>query len=278
MIKWGAYWRLMRFDKPTGIALLWAPTGSALWLANHGAPTMALFIYFLLGTIVMRALGCVINDIADRHVDIHVSRTRTRPLTTGEVGLGEAFLLLIGLLFVAFFIVVQLPLLCFYYALIALFITFLYPFCKRFLNTPQLVLSIAFSLGIPMAFAASGVAPNVSMLLLFSLNLAWIITYDTMYAMIDRDDDLKIGVKSTAVLFAGNDRLIIGLLQVFFHGLWLVLAITASFSALFYMSWVIGAVILGYQQGLLKKQDKTAYLHAFLSNGLYGLVMWVGIC
>jgi len=277
VIKWGAYWRLMRFDKPTGIALLWAPTGSALWLANHGAPTAALFTYFLLGTIVMRALGCVINDIADRHVDIHVSRTRMRPLTTGEVGLGEAYFLLIGLLFAAFFIVVQLPKICFYYALIALCITFFYPFCKRFINTPQLVLSVAFSLSIPMAFAASGVAPNLSMLLLFGLSLAWIVAYDTMYAMIDREDDLKIGVKSTAVLFAAYDRVIIGLLQVFFHSLWLLLALTAPLSKLFYISWVMGAFLLVYQQWLLGRREQASYLRAFLSNGLYGIVMWVGL-
>jgi len=267
----------MRFHKPVGTLLLWLPTAWALWLANHGFPPPALMVYFLLGTIVMRAAGCVVNDIADRHVDKHVKRTCMRPLTTGEVGLPEAIMLLFVLLMAALFIVIQLPPVCFYYALVALFITILYPFCKRFFEAPQLVLGLAFSMGIPMAYAASGILINTSMILLFLLNFAWIVCYDTMYAMVDREDDLRIGVKSTAVLFAQHDYIIIVFLQLFFHTLWLFLAFEERYSALFYFFWVIAAFILSYQQRLIRKHSVDAYFAAFSSNVKYGLIMWCAL-
>lgn len=273
-MKWGAYARLMRFHKPVGILLLWLPTAWALWLANDGPPNPSLLVYFILGTVLMRAAGCVVNDIADRHVDKHVKRTDQRPLTTGEVGLVEACLLLMGLLFMALMIVMQLPIVCFYYALLALFITILYPFCKRFFEAPQLILGLAFSMGIPMAYAASGRAFDWEMGILFLLNAAWIVAYDTMYAMADREDDRRIGVKSTALLFGAYDRIIIQCLQLFSHGLWLLLAMILHYSLLFYVCWGSAFLVLFYQQWLL---NKGRYLDAFSTSVWYGVVMWVAL-
>jgi len=267
----------MRFHKPTGIILLWVPTAWALWLANRGMPAMSLLIYFLLGTLSMRAAGCVMNDIADRHIDRHVKRTRSRPLTAGEIGLVEALIVLFILLCIALIIVIQLPVMCFYEALFALIITCIYPFCKRFIQAPQLVLGIAFSMGIPMAYAASGTALDETMAVLFGLNVAWILAYDTMYAMVDRDDDQRIGVKSTAILFAAYDRLIIGLLQCIFHGLWLFLGFFVARSSLFFSAWFIGLAIIIYQQYLLSVRTHDAYFRAFIISGWYGLVMWAGL-
>jgi len=272
-----AYFRLMRFHKPVGILLLWIPTAWALWIANHGKPTLALIAYFFSGTVLMRAAGCVVNDIADRHIDQHVKRTQMRPLTTGEVTLLEALSILFLLIFSAFLIVMQLPVACFYYAVIALFVTILYPFCKRFLEAPQLILGVAFSMGIPMAFSASGVMPDMAMFTLLIINFAWIVSYDTMYAMVDREDDLRIGVKSTAVLFAHHERLIIMLLQISFHVLWLFLAIRLHFSWLFYAGWLIASSILIVQQALVNRRDTQACFKAFSMNVWYGLLMWIAL-
>lgn len=276
-MKSGAYFRLMRFHKPAGIALLWLPTAWALWIANHGTPKLNLIIYFLLGTIFMRAAGCVINDIADRHIDKHVNRTKTRPLTSGEVTLAEALLILLLLLFSALFILLQLPVTCFYYALMALLVTFIYPFCKRFFQAPQFILGVAFSMGIPMAYAASGVKPDTVMLVLLLLNFAWIVAYDTMYAMVDKADDVRIGVKSTAILFASHDRLIILLLQILFHGLWIYIALAQHYSPWFYGAWLIAAGVLLYQQRLIRSREPALCLRAFSTNSLYGTLMWIGI-
>lgn len=276
-MKWSAYFRLMRMHKPVGILLLWFPTAWALWIANQGNPPLHLILYFLCGTLFMRAAGCIVNDIADRHIDLHVKRTQARPLTTGEVSLFEALVLLFILLLASLFIVLQLPIICFYYAWVALFISIVYPFCKRFFAAPQLILGLAFSMGIPMAYVASGAAINSLMLVLFILNFAWIVAYDTMYALADRDDDLRIGVKSTAVLFAAYDRFIILLLQICFHALWLYIAMDLQEGILFYSCWGIAVLILIYQQVLLGKRAVDQYIAAFSSNVWYGLVMWVGL-
>ncbi len=272
-----AYFRLMRFHKPVGILLLWFPTVWALWIANNGAPTFILMSYFLLGTVFMRAAGCIVNDMADRHIDKHVKRTSLRPLTTGEISLVEALSLLMVLLLLSLLIVMQLPILCFYYALIALFITILYPFCKRFFQAPQLILGLAFSMGIPMAYVASGMMLNTSAFLLFALNFAWIVSYDTMYAMVDREDDLRIGVKSTAVLFAQYDCVIILGLQVFFHAVWLYLALNLHYSGLFYVFWSLAVLLLIQQQRLMYQRKTNAYFAAFSSNIWYGFLMWAAL-
>jgi 4-hydroxybenzoate polyprenyltransferase len=267
----------MRLHQPVGILLLWYPTIWALWIANHGLPPFWLISYFLLGTIVMRSAGCIVNDIADRAIDKHVKRTAMRPLTTGEIGLWEAGVWLMILLTLALFIVIQLPVICFFYAIIALFVTATYPFCKRFFEAPQLILGVAFSMGIPMAFVASHVVPNVSMTLLFILNFAWIVSYDTMYAMVDREDDVRIGVKSTAVLFGRYDLRIILSLQILFQTIWVALAVRIHCSSLFYVFWLLSGIVLIHQQRLLRQRHREAYFSAFFTNVGYGLLMWIAL-
>lgn len=267
----------MRFHKPVGIVLLWLPTAWALWMANAGMPELHLIIYFLLGTIFMRAAGCIINDIADRNIDKHVRRTNMRPLAAGEIGLFQAISVLSIMLWGALFVLAHLPFACFYYAIPALLVTILYPFCKRFLQAPQLVLGIAFSMGIPMAYIATGVAFNMTMVLLLILNFAWIVAYDTMYAMADREDDLKIGVRSTAILFAHYDCAIILLLQIIFHGLWLLLAYMHHYPIEFYGLWLLAGGILIYQQRLIRTRNDKLCLQAFSINCWYGLLMWLAL-
>ncbi len=273
----GASLRLMRFHKPAGTLLLWCPTAWALWVANQGMPDIHLLLYFLLGTIFMRAAGCVLNDIADRNIDKHVERTQLRPLTSGEINLLTAFGLLLALLLASFWVLIQLPRLCFYYALFALFITVVYPFCKRFFAAPQLVLGLAFSMGIPMAYAASGKAPGAAMLVLLLINFIWIVTYDTMYAMADRADDLRLGVKSTAVLFGAHECSILGALQIIFHGLWLFLAISEHYPIYFYSIWCAAGGLLIYQQTLIRSRDASVCLRAFSMSSAYGVLMWLGL-
>jgi len=276
-LKLSAYIRLMRFHKPVGILLLWLPTAWALWIANQGHPPIMLTCYFLLGTIFMRAAGCIVNDMADRHIDKHVHRTKMRPVTTGEISLLRAFILLCGLLLSSLYIVLQLPIICLYESFIALFITLLYPFCKRIFQAPQLVLGLAFSMGIPMAYTASGIMFNGTMIILFLLNFAWIVAYDTIYAMADRMDDLRIGVKSTAILFAPYDRLIVFMLQMIAHGLWFFLALRLHYSLGFFLCWGAAIIMLVYQHCLMRFNQERTYLAAFSSNVWYGILMWIGL-
>lgn len=267
----------MRFDKLIGTVLLWIPSAWALWLANNGLPPVKLVAYFFLGTVVMRAAGCVINDIADRHIDKHVSRTSTRPMAKGEVGLIEALVIFVILLLIALIIVLQLPIICFYEAQIALLLTIVYPFCKRFFQAPQFILGLAFSMGIPMAYSASLVDFDIYMVVLFVISLLWIVAYDTMYALIDKEEDLLIGVKSSAILFAKYSRKIIALLHIIMQILWLYIARIIAHSNMFYVFWLIAGGILAYQHVLLAKKNREDYFRGFLLNGWYGTVMWIGI-
>lgn len=277
MKQWGAYCRLLRLDKPIGILLLWFPTAWALWLARHAAPNFKTVLLFFLGTVVMRSAGCVINDIADRHVDKHVARTKLRPLTSGEVSLNEAFIILAGALFIALTILVQLPSACIIWAIMALAITFIYPFCKRFISAPQMVLGFAFSMGIPMAYAALGVALNQEVLILLLINFFWIVAYDTMYAMSDKEDDLKIGVHSTAIYFGHYERLIIGMLLLISHSLWLYLGIMQYRRIEFFILWILAAFVLCYQQYLISKRIPKQCFKSFLISAYYGGLMWLAL-
>ncbi|MGQ3891108.1 4-hydroxybenzoate octaprenyltransferase [Legionella sp. CNM-4043-24] len=272
-----ACWRLSRFHKPAGTFLLWAPTAWALCLANQGQPSWTLLLLFLAGTVIMRAAGCVMNDIADRHIDGHVKRTKNRPLASGELSLSQALVLLSFYLLLALLILLQLPSECVVYAVLSLLVTFVYPFCKRFIAAPQMVLGIAFSMGIPMAYAASFAQFDLSMLALLCINYCWIVAYDTQYAMADRADDLLIGVKSTAILFGRYDTLIIAILQGICQLLWLILAWSRHFSGLFYAFWLIGTLIFIYQQRLLTRASDERCWQAFASNSWYGLIMWAGV-
>lgn len=271
------YFRLMRLDKPVGILLLWFPTAWSLWLANKGAPTLKLFILFFLGTVLMRSAGCVINDIADRHIDKQVTRTKLRPLTAGEVTIKGAFSLLLLLLLGALVILISLPDDCIIWAAAAVIVTFIYPFCKRFINAPQLVLGLAFTMGIPMAYVASGADFDGQFALLCLINFMWIVAYDTMYAMADKEDDLKIGVRSTAIYFASYDLWVIGILHVLIHSLWLIWAIHYAAQALFYVPWLLAGFFLLYQQNLIKGRMPAQCFRAFLTSTYYGAFMWLGL-
>ena len=276
-MKWSAYARLSRLNKPSGTLLLWIPTAIALWVANNGKPSLKWVFLFFLGTLFMRAAGCILNDIADRQIDLHVQRTQGRPLTSGEVSLQEAFVLLGSYLFLSLFIVLQLPRVCFLWAIPSLLITIFYPFCKRFLAAPQLVLSIAFSMSIPMVFAASNNTDLLSISFLFVINFFWILAYDTQYAMADREDDLRIGVRSTAILFGNYDLFAIGLCQLISHLLWVPLAIHIQLPAYFFWGWGLAGALLFYQQRLIQNREPANCLNAFSWNSVYGLILWVTV-
>ncbi len=270
------YFQLLRLHKPIGTLLLWFPTAWALWLASHGKPPALFVAYFFLGTFIMRAAGCLLNDIADRHVDPHVERTQNRPLAAQQISLQTAMGLLIFLLLAAFLILAQLPQSCFKYALISLALTAVYPFCKRFFEAPQLVLGLAFSMGIPMAYTALDTPLNATTLLLFVLNFCWIVAYDTIYAMADKKDDVQIGVKSTAILFASQDKNMVFLFQITTQILWLILASMLDFNQVFYLSWAFGCILFLHQQIVIRGNNPN-YLQPFSSNGLYGLVFWAAL-
>lgn len=266
--------RLMRFHKPVGTLLLFLPTAWALWIANNGVINTNIFILFLLGTIIMRSAGCVINDLADQKFDGLVARTKDRPLVSGELSKNTAFIITFLLLLSALIIVIKLPLQCFYYALAALFVTIIYPFCKRFLYAPQLILGVAFSFGIPMVFAALNIHFGIKGWLLLFINYIWIVCYDTIYALSDIKDDIKIGVNSSAILFGKNVFLIIAILNTLMHALWLTLGLIANFSFMFFLSWLFAGVVLMYQQKIVK--DGKSIL-AFNISVFYGALLLIGI-
>jgi len=276
-MKWNAYLRLMRLNKPAGILLLWFPTAWALWLANPGMPSLTLIILFSLGTIIMRSAGCVINDIADREIDKHVARTKLRPIACGEVTLKDALVVFLVLIGSALLIALNLPFNCFYWAVGALLITLIYPLCKRFFKAPQLILGIAFSMGIPMAYVASAVALNEEFIFLCVINFCWIVAYDTMYAMTDKADDLKIGVKYTAIYFADYDRLIIGLLQFTLHASWFYWGCINHATWLFFLLWFISGLVLIFQQFLIRNYKPEDCYKAFNISIYYGFLMWFAL-
>ena len=226
--RWNVYWRLMRFDRPIGILLLLWPTWWALLMAGGGRPSLRNTLIFTAGVVVMRAAGCVMNDIADRDFDPHVERTRKRPLAAGELRTAEALLLFLALMLLAFLLVLLTNALTIKLALFGAVLASTYPFFKRFTHIPQVVLGIAFGWGIPMAFAAetNGV-PAIAWLLL-CINTVWSVIYDTEYAMVDRDDDLAVGVKSTAILFGRFDVAVIGALMVVMMLLLVLLGVYAG--------------------------------------------------
>jgi len=271
------YARLMRLDKPIGIWLLLWPTLWGLWIAGEGRPDAKNFIVFVAGVIVMRSAGCVINDYADRRFDGAVARTRSRPLAAGLVSPTEALALFAVLGLVALALLMLLPPLARLLALGAAALTIVYPFSKRWLAAPQFLLGAAFGWGIPMAFAAeTGVVPRLAWLLWLNV-VVWAVIYDTMYAMADRDDDLKVGVKSTAILFGSADLFIIFLLQVVLV-VGLVLAGREGGLGLWYeASTGVGAVLLANQLWTIRQRDPEACLRAFRANRYFGAVIFTGI-
>lgn len=271
------YWQLARLDRPIGSLLLLWPTWWALWLAAEGWPGLHLFAVFTLGVLLMRAAGCAINDFADRKVDAHVKRTADRPLATGSVTPRGAVALFAGLSLVAFALVLTTNRLTILMSLLALALAFCYPFAKRYTNLPQVVLGAAFSMGIPMAFAAvQGDVPPQAWVL-YTANLLWTVCYDTFYAMVDRDDDLKIGVKSTAVLFGELDRAMTGALQLMALFALLLIGQRFGLGAAYYAGLVAAAGLFAYQQWLVRDRERNACLKAFLNNSWVGASIFVGI-
>lgn len=268
--KLNAYAQLMRIGKPIGVLLLLWPTLMALWIAGEGNPSLKNIIIFVLGTFLMRSAGCAINDYADRDFDGHVERTQTRPLATGAVTPNEA-LLLCGLLCVlAFALVLLTNTLTILLSIAGLAAATSYPFMKRFTHLPQLALGLAFSFGIPMAFAAETNHVPPAAWLLVAVNLLWTVAYDTFYAMVDRDDDLRIGLKSTAILFGEWDKAVTALLQLACLAMLLLAARAFQLHWIFYVGLFVSALMFIYQQRLIAQRQRDACFKAFLHNN------WVG--
>ncbi|MBV1876419.1 MAG: 4-hydroxybenzoate octaprenyltransferase [Pseudomonadales bacterium] len=268
---------LTRLNKPIGIYLLLWPTLWSLWIAAEGFPGLHLFLVFVLGTIITRSAGCIINDIADREFDGRVQRTQSRPLATGVIDVSEALLLLAILLIVALALVLTTNFLTLGLAILAALIALIYPFMKRYTYLPQVVLGIAFSFGIPMSFAATlNSIPNIAWLLLIA-NLVWTVAYDTEYAMVDREDDLKLGLKSTAILFADLDKMMIGMLQVLFICIMLLVANLIELNWPYYVGLLITAGCFIYQQYLIRHRRRAACFNAFLNNHWIGLAIFISI-
>jgi len=276
-LRYGAYIRLTRLDRPIGIWLLLWPTLWAMWIAAQGRPRGELFLIFVLGTIILRSAGCIINDLADRKIDAQVARTRNRPLATGEASTAGALVLFVALMAMALWLVRLLNPLTQALAVAGALITVFYPFAKRLIATPQFVLGVAFSWGVPMAFAAElGEVPRIGWLL-FLVTMVWVVIYDTEYAMTDRDDDIKLGVRSTAILFGELDRTIIaGLQLVLILGLILV-GRSADLGGWYLAGVVVAAVLMLYQQRLIRDRDPQQCFSAFLNNAWLGFGVLVGI-
>jgi len=272
-----AYHRLMRTDKPIGALLLLWPTLWALWVATPGVPPLGILVVFIAGVWLMRAAGCVVNDYADRKFDGHVKRTANRPLPSGAVSEKEARNLFIVLVLLAFMLVLSLNLMTILLSIAALALAWTYPFMKRYTHLPQVVLGAAFGWSIPMAFAAVSESVPLSCWLMFFANILWAVAYDTLYAMVDRDDDVKIGIKSTAILFGRHDKLIVGILQV------LVLVLMAAVGWLnglgwaFYASIAVAGALFIWQQKMIVHRDRDACFKAFLNNNYVGLALFVGL-
>lgn len=268
----------MRFDKPIGILLLLWPTLWALWLAAKGIPAFPILFVFIAGVVLMRAAGCIINDIADRNIDSHVQRTAQRPLATGTIPLKRALLLFGILCLTAGSLVLWLNRLTVCLAITGLALACLYPFTKRFTHWPQAFLGLAFAWGIPMAFAAELNQVTPLAWWLFATTGVWIIVYDTFYAMADREDDLKIGVKSTAVLFGRYDRPILAGMQLAVLISLALMGWHCQLNYLFYIFWLSAAALAGYQQYLIRRREPINCFRAFLNNHWFGCAIFLGIC
>lgn len=275
--KWQAYSHLMRIDKPIGTLLLLWPTLWALWLAGRGVPPLSILLVFVLGVFLMRAAGCVVNDYADRAFDGHVQRTAGRPMPSGRVSEKEAKILFVSLVLASFALVLMLNAMTVWLSLAALALAWVYPFMKRVTHLPQVVLGAAFGWSIPMAYAAISESLPLSCWLLFLANICWTVAYDTLYAMVDRDDDLKIGIKSTAVLFGDYDKLIVGLLQFAMLLLMLWIGYLMQLSGAFYWSLLLAGALFIHQQKQITSRDRDACFQAFLNNNYVGLVLFIGI-
>jgi len=271
------YISLMRLDKPIGILLLLWPTLWALFLASAGKPSLEIVLIFILGVVLMRSAGCVINDIADRHVDGYVARTRHRPLVIGAVSIKAAMILFLSILLCAFLLVLLLNKLTILLAFIAAILAIIYPFLKRFTHLPQIGLGLAFAWSVPMAFAAVTNSVPIASWVVFLITVLWAIIYDSLYAMVDREDDIKIGIKSTAILFGKLDKWIIGFLQIIFLLLLLLMGFLYGLNKLYYLSIIGVAGLFFYQQILIRDRLPKNCFKAFLNNHWVGFIIYIGI-
>jgi 4-hydroxybenzoate polyprenyltransferase len=271
------YAKLMRVDKPIGIWLLLWPALWALWLAGEGHPDQGLFIVFVCGVFVMRSAGCVLNDFADRNIDPYVERTRTRPIASGAVAPFEALVLFAALSLIAIGLATMLNQQAQLLAIVAAGLTVIYPFIKRFLSIPQFVLGAAFGWAVPMAFAAQAGETSQLAWLVFGVALVWAVIYDTFYAMVDRKDDIKVGAKSTAILFGEMDLFIIaGLQALMLLGLVLI-GLRAALGPWYYAAVITAACLMAYHLWLARDRQPAGCFAAFLHNHIIGLVVFVGI-
>lgn len=272
------YARLLRIDRPIGSLLLLWPTYWALWLAGEGSPGIGNLIVFTLGVFFMRAAGCAINDFADRDWDKHVKRTQDRPLTAGRIKAWEAVALFAGLCLVSFLMVVFFTnTLTLYLSFGGAVLAFIYPFMKRYTHLPQLFLGAAFSWAIPMAWAAEASSISQMAWLLFTANVLWTVAYDTFYAMVDRDDDQKVGIKSTAILFGEADRAIIAILQTMVVIILMIVGNQAELGSIYYLGLVAMACLFIYQQYLARERSREGCFKAFLNNNWAGFAVFTGL-
>lgn len=271
------YTRLMRLDKPIGILLLLWPMLWGLWFAAQGFPDWHILAIFVMGTILMRSAGCVMNDFADRKIDPHVERTKTRPMAIGLVSSREALLLAAGLSLIAFILILPLNLLTIGLSVPALFLAASYPFTKRFFAMPQAYLGMAFSFGIPMAFAAqTGALPSIVWILMLA-NLFWVIAYDTVYAIVDKPDDLKIGIKTSAITLGQYDVMGVMVCHALFVALMVYIGQLQSMGAAYYAGLLVAVSLVGYQYTLIRNRDRALCFKAFLHNNYVGMAVFTGI-
>lgn len=271
------YSKLMRFDRPIGTYLVLWPTLWALWLAAEGVPPVGTLLIFVLGVVLMRAAGCVINDYADRDIDGHVERTKARPLATGEVSAKEALYLFAGMCGLSFLLVLLTNQLTVLLSFVAVALAACYPFMKRFTHFPQVVLGAAFAWSVPMAFAAVTGALPPELWLIYIAVVIWTMAYDTFYAMVDREDDLKIGVKSTAIYFGREDRLITGILQLSVVFILVIIGSRFHLGFIYFVSVAVAAALFVYQQRLIKNRQRGKCFQAFLNNNYVGMAVFIGI-
>ena len=277
MEKAKAYGRLMRVEKPIGTYLLLWPAYWALWIAAEGIPPYDILFIFTLGVFLTRSAGCVINDFADRKIDGHVKRTALRPIPAGLVTAKEALILFAGLMLIAFVLVLFTNLNTTLLSAGGLLLAACYPFMKRYTHLPQVVLGAAFAWSIPMAFTAVSDSVPLYAWLIYIATLLWTVAYDTMYAMVDREDDLKIGVKSTAILFGDADKFIIGILQLSTLLSLILLALQVNLGLFFYLGLAGAALLFIYQQWLIRDRERDPCFKAFLNNHYAGLLIFVGL-
>ncbi len=271
------YEKLMRLDKPIGTLLLLWPTLWALWLATHGQPHPLLIWIFVLGTVLMRSAGCVINDWADRDFDPHVERTKDRPLAARQVSPREALILVVVLLLCSFLLIIPILKDVWWLAIIAVFLAASYPFTKRFFALPQAYLGIAFGFGIPMAFAAaSGEVGHLGWTLLVA-NIFWALAYDTEYAMVDRDDDLKIGIRTAAITFGRYDVLVVMLCYAAMLGILAVVGWQLRFGAFYFAGLAAAAALAAYHWTLIRDRSREGCFAAFRHNNWFGFAIFAGL-